>query len=504
MGTLLVAVLGLAVGAMLVEGLAPASAFPPDFVWGVGTASYQTEGAVSQDGRVSTIWDTFSHTPGKTFDNETGDVADNAYNMWKTDVALVAAMKGVGAYRFSIAWARVQHLNGSVNAAGIAHYSQLIDALLGAGITPWVTLYHWDLPSQFVDPGWVNASYIVPLFTAYADLCFNAFGDRVQHWVTMNEPHSFCTSGYLDGSEAPGRCSDRSVCPAGNSVTEPYLCMHAVALAHASVVALYRGRYQPSQHGVVGMSTDGNWAEPLSGSVQDKAASERSMLFSLGMFTDPIILGDYPDVVKVSAGPLLPQFTEEERVLLKGSTDFIALNHYTSRYVGQPSYPQPAPGQGYNDDQWVNTSTTDAAGNPIGPPSGSSWLLVTPQFFPSILGWIHQRYPALPIYVTENGVDVPGESSLPLSQALNDTFRIQYLHGYISGMASALAAGVPVRGYFCWALLDNFEWEDGYRYRFGLHHVEYNNSLNRIPKASASWYSALASTGEIPGPGSVL
>jgi len=288
------------------------------------------------------------------------------------------------------------------------------------------------------------------------------------------------------------------VCPEGNSVTEPYLCVHSVALAHASAVNVFRTKYQPKNGGAIGMTTDAGWAEPLTSSPEDQAASERSMLFNLGIFTDPIIFGDYPDVVKASAGSLLPAFTDAEKALLKGSVDFFALNHYTSRYVGQPNYPQPSPGQGFDADMWVNTTTYDIHGTPIGPQAASSWLLITPQFFPNILAWVHARYPSLTIYITENGVDVPGEDSMPLAQALNDTYRINYLHGYLSALESSINSGIPVAGYFCWSLMDNFEWSDGYHFRFGLHYVQYNVSQNRIPKASAQWYSELASTGIIP------
>ena len=488
---------------LLIVCVAPtltSGAFPRNFAWGTGTASYQIEGAVTQDGRVPTIWDIFSHTPGKTAGGGTGDVADDSYNKWPIDIALMKTM-GIPAFRFSIAWSRIITLDGRVNQRGIDHYNTLINALLSNNIQPYVTLYHWDLPAQFSTfnvstHGWLDSDYIVPHFVRYADVCFGAFGDRVKHWTTFNEPQSFCLIGYESGVHAPGRCSDRTKCAEGNSVTEPYLCIHSVALAHAYAVNIFRTKYR-DQGGLIGMTTDASWYEPLTNSTADRAASERALAFHLGAFTDPIITGDWNPIMKERAGKLLIPFTDAEKRVLRGSVDFFALNHYTSRFIGAPSGTPPPPGQGFDADSWVNIQNY-RNGVAIGPPADSPWLLVTPQWFPNLMRWVHRRYPALDIYITENGCDVPNENSFPLQQALNDTFRVNYLHDYIQGIQQVLNEGLPIKGYFLWSLLDNYEWADSYSKRFGIHYVDYPNNQTRYAKRSSKWYAQLIATGQIP------
>jgi beta-glucosidase/6-phospho-beta-glucosidase/beta-galactosidase len=356
---------------------------------------------------------------------------------------------------------------------------------------------------------------------------------------------------------------ERTTGSAGNSTTEPYLCIHSSLLAHAAAVSIFRAQRR-NNIGLIGMTVDTNWPEPWlvlffshvfesfylvmqvsdcnhtqtenggyssrlchenvliphikysihnvftprtstknhrTDSAQDAAASDRSIQFSLGIFMGPCVFGDYPSIVKRRAGAVLPSFTPDQQRALKGSIDFLAINHYTSRYVRQPTGAEPAPGQGYREDKWTDTLTEDAHGNPIGPVADSSWLYVTPQFFAKLLQWIAKAYPGLDIYITENGVDVPNEGELPLQQALNDTFRVQYLHDYITAMSVALKEGVPLKGYFVWSLMDNFEWADGYSKRFGIHYVQYNVSgLPRWPKRSAKWFAALAASGSIPDP----
>lgn len=313
-------------------GLLNAERIP--FLWGTATAAYQIEGSVAVDGRTPSIWDTFSHIPGKVFNNDNGDVADDSYVRFREDIRLMKAM-GVTAHRFSLSWSRIiPDDSGTVNRKAIEHYNQFIDELLRNEIQPMVTLYHWDLPDYLERKyeGWLS-SEIVTDFSHYAETCFAAFGDRVKYWITINEPWTFCYLGYVAGAFAPGRCSDRSKCAVGNSATEGYLAAHNVLNAHAAAVHVYRTKFQTSQRGEIGITLNHDWNEPLTSSAIDVAAAERKNLFSMGWFGDPIVFGKYPDVMRQVVGARLPEFTEEQSELLRGSFDFWALNHYSAKYI---------------------------------------------------------------------------------------------------------------------------------------------------------------------------
>jgi len=374
-----------------------------------------------------------------------------------------------------------------VNQAGIDHYNQVFNALLANGIVPLVTLYHWDLPLALDQQygGWLNFS-MATYFQLYADTVFAAFGDRIQNWLTFNEPLTFCVQGYSDGGiHAPGRCSPPT-CAAGNSSTEPYLCGHSVLLAHSAAVNLYRQKYQAQQKGRIGITLNTDFGVPYSSSSDDKAAAERNMEWQCSWFADPIFFGDYPPSMKTAVGSRLPQFTPDQSKALLGTWDFYGLNHYTSKYI--QNRPIPNPSDGWNDDQGTTVTPYGPDGQPIGPPADSSWLFVVPEGIYNILKWISDRYDYPPIFITENGVDVPGESSMSLADALNDTFRVNFYSGYIDNVMRAVSEGVDVRAYFAWSLMDNFEWADGYNKRFGLHYVDYNDNLKRYQKQSAIWY----------------
>jgi len=468
------------------------SVFPKDFVWGSATASYQVEGAYNVS-RGLTIWDDFSHTPGKVANGATGDVAVDHYHRYVEDVALMKSL-GLKNYRFSIAWSRLFPTGiAPANPDGFQFYNNLINELLKNDIEPFVTLFHWDIPSA-IDNAWLNAS-VVDYFAAYANASFAAFGDRVKKWITFNEPLTFTHLGYGTGTHAPGRCSDRTQCSAGNSSTEPYIATHHVLLSHAAAVQIYRSQYQTTQGGVIGITLNCDYAEPYSTSADDQAASERHLEFQLSWYADPIFKGDYPQSMKDLVGDRLPQFTDAEKKQLNGSWDYFGLNHYTSGY--SQNNPAAPVGQGWDTDQQVNVLTS-RDGQMIGVQADSPWLLVVPWGIYKMLNWVSARYGNPPIYITENGVSVPNENSLPLTDALNDTFRVSYYDQYISNVSKAIDGGVNVKGYFAWSLMDNFEWADGYTKRFGLVHIDYDNNLTRIPKASAKWYSELVANGNIP------
>jgi len=460
---------------------------PSDFIWGTATASYQVEGAWKEDGRGLSIWDVFSHTPGKTHNGDTGDVADDHYHKLKEDIELMTAM-GLTHYRMSLSWSRILPDGVHVNKMGLEHYRREMQMLRSAGISIACTLYHWDLPQALDDiGGWLNAT-IVQYYLNYAEICFQMFSPYVTHWLTFNEPLTFTVLGYGAGIHAPGRCSDRTMCPAGNSSTEPYITTHNVLRSHAWAVKLYRDSYQAKFAGNIGIVVNSKCYEVLSNSTEDKDAQFRHMMWMLGWYADPVYFGDYPDVMKERVGDRLPTFTDKEKTLLRGSVDFFALNHYTSSYVANNPNPQPGPPTVDTDQSVLLPRYKD--GVPIGKMADSDWLWVVPWGMRKLLNWVYDRYKQ-DIIITENGVDVPNESSLPLQEALNDTFRVDFIRDYTDNVFLAIEDGVPVKGYFCWSLMDNFEWADGYSKRFGLHYVDYAHGLQRYQKQSAKFYAEM-------------
>lgn len=452
--------------------------FPERFVWGAATAAHQIEGAWLEDGRGLSIWDAFTHTPGKTFQGHTADVTCDHYHRLEEDVALMKAM-GLKAYRFSIAWSRViPQGRGTVNEAGIAFYNRLIDALVAHGITPWVTLYHWDLPLalQLELDGLLNPE-IADHFARYAAVCFERFGDRVKHWITLNEPWCSAVLGHGIGYFAPGRISQ----------TEPYVAAHNLLRAHGKIVDVYRRKYQATQRGVIGITNNCDWREPKTDTPADRAAAQRGLEFFLGWFADPVFLGDYPECMRAAVGERLPRFSDADRALVHGSSDFFGLNFYGGMYAAEPAPGEsmaglaPTGNGGMAEDQRVILSD-----DPAWEKTDLNWNIV-PQFCRQMLGWIDRRYGHPPIYITENGCALPGEDDV--SVAVNDRRRIDFIHRYLAAAQAAIAEdGVDLRGYFVWSLMDNFEWALGYSKRFGLHHVDYRTS-RRTPKESARWYA---------------
>uniref|UniRef100_M4BK81 beta-glucosidase n=1 Tax=Hyaloperonospora arabidopsidis (strain Emoy2) TaxID=559515 RepID=M4BK81_HYAAE len=461
--------------------------FPEGFMWGTATAAYQVEGATSEDGRGDSIWDAFCRTPNKVINNDTGDKAVDHYHRYKEDVQLMKKM-GLHAYRFSIAWPRILPGGiGNVNEEGVAFYNNLINELLANNITPIVTLYHWDLPLplQIEYDGWLGGKFIQEAFTQYARVCFQRFGDRVKNWLTLNEPWCSAFLGYGTGSHAPGRkCKPQ---------TEAYLAGHNLLLAHARAVEAYRNEFQAAQMGVIGITLNCDWREPkpTDDSVQkarNKEAAERSLLFHLGWFADPVYAGDYPQVMKDRCGLRLPEFTDDEKTLLKGSSDFFGLNHYGLNYA-EPS-----------DEYEANVPPPDDSTGGYGPDEGTkltsddSWKRTDMGWnaagwgFQKLLLWIQKRY-TIPhgIVVTENGCAWPDRTK---EEAQNDDFRVDFYKDYLAGLHNALAQGADVRGYFAWSFVDNFEWAEGYAKRFGMHWVDYE-TMERTPKKSAHWFGSV-------------
>lgn len=382
------------------------SSFPEGFIFGTGTSAYQYEGAVDERGR--NIWDTFSHTPGKTADGGTGDVANDFYHRYKEDLNFITAMN-MDTFRFSLAWSRILPngtISGGVSKTGVAFYNSLIDEVVARGLTPFVTISHFDTPQALEDKyGGFLSENLVKDYVEYADLCFSLFGDRVKLWNTFNEPTVFCMNGYGTGIMAPGRCSDASSCAAGDSGTEPYTAAHTLLLAHAQAVKLYRTKYQQSQQGQIGITQVSHWFVPYDPSSDaDLHAQKRALDFMFGWFMHPIVYGEYPGTMRRLVGARLPEFTTEQKELLKGSFDFIGLNYYTSNYAKAAPAPNKLEKPSYGTDNRVN-QTGFRDGVPIGPPAYTPIFYNYPPGLRELLLYAKKRYNNPAIYITENGTD---------------------------------------------------------------------------------------------------
>ncbi|CAI0414979.1 unnamed protein product [Linum tenue] len=402
-------------------------------------------------------------------------------------------MKSIGlqAYRFSLSWDGIlpRTVEGGPNQEGIEYYNNLINELLVNGVKPFVTIFHFDLPEalkrEYV--GFLSPK-VVKDFVAYADVCFKHFGDRVQHWVTINEPLSYSLFAYGTGMMAPGQCSKwmNLNCTGGDSATEPYIVAHNLLLAHATTVKLYREKYQAIQKGKTGTAHVSQWGIPLSDSKQDHKATRRGMDFMLGWFMDPLATGNYPRSMRAIMKKQLPKFSKEESKMLKGSFDFVGLNYYTTFYVSNAPPSNPL----------FSSSTTDSRTNaspvkngvPIGPKGGLSWQYIYPKGIRDVVLYTKKKYNNPLIYITENGMGEVNNETLSLTEALNDTLRVQCSQKRDSTCFSITRDGTRVKGYFAWSLFDNFEWTMGYSVRFGINYVDYKNGLKRYPKQSALWF----------------
>ncbi|KAL5553666.1 hypothetical protein UlMin_041067 [Ulmus minor] len=487
----LLVVLGLLIGSCRCDEINRGS-FPKGFVFGTASSAFQYEGAVKEDGRGPSVWDTFSHTFGKVIDFSNADVADDQYHRYNEDIQLMKDMR-MDAYRFSISWTRIfPNGTGEINQAGIDHYNKIIDALLAKGIEPYVTLYHWDLPQALEDRygGWLNRK-IIKDFAVYTETCFEKFGDRVKHWIIFNEPHTFTVQGYDVGLQAPGRCSILlgAICRAGNSATEPYIVAHNVLLSHAAAANIYRTKYKPEQKGSVGIAFDVIWFEPYSNSTEDMEATQRAQEFQLGWFLDPLMFGDYPSSMRERVGSRLPTFSRSEASLLKGSLDFVGINHYTTFYAR------------HNKSNVIGTLLNDSVSDSgaitlpfkgfkaIAERANSIWLYIVPEGMRKLMNYIKQKYNNPLVIITENGMDDPNSVFISIKDALKDEKRIRYHSGYLTNLlASIKEDGCNIKGYFVWSLLDNWEWGAGYTSRFGLYFVDYKDKLKRYPKNSVQWF----------------
>ncbi|KAF3322789.1 beta-glucosidase 22-like protein [Carex littledalei] len=463
------------------------SDFPSSFVFGSATSAYQVEGAAYEDGRTPSIWDMFTHQ-GMMPDKSTGDVAADGYHKYKDDVKLMADM-GLEAYRFSISWSRlIPDGTGDPNPAGLEYYNNLIDELVKHGIQVHVMLYQLDLPEILQDEygGWMSPE-IIDDFTAYADVCFREFGNRVKYWTTLAEPNIISLAGYDQGSWPPSQCSKPFGvvnCTSGNSTVEPYVVMHNLLLSHASVYNLYRNNYYVTQKGMVGINVYSFGLLPFSDSAADLKAAQRFRDFFIGWILDPLAFGHYPSVMREVVGSRLPTFTKQQSQILKGSFDFIGLNHYMTLYVMDYSNKTNSGPRDYSADTLVRITDNKNAtpGSQFTPDIRN--VEPDPDGLQHMLEYLKKVYGNPPIYIQENGRGLASNSSL------EDTERTEYVRSYIGGTLTAIRNGVDVRGYFVWSFIDLFEYMTGYETTFGLFSVDFNSDdLTRRPKHSAHWYS---------------
>ncbi|GAB2805629.1 GH1 family beta-glucosidase [Streptomyces chlorus] len=466
------------------------AAFPPAFLWGSATSAYQIEGAVREDGRTPSIWDTFSHTPGKTAGGETGDIAVDHYHRYRDDVAMMADL-GLGAYRFSVSWPRVQPTGrGPAVQRGLDFYRKLVDELLEHGIKPAVTLYHWDLPQELEDAGGWPERDTAHRFAEYAQIVGEALGDRVEQWITLNEPWCSAFLGYASGVHAPGRTDPAASLRAA----------HHLNLAHGLGTKALRS-VMPARNSVA-ISLNSSVVRPLSpGDPADLAAVRTIDDLANGIFHGPILKGAYPETLLEATSSLTDWSYVQggDLELIHQPLDALGLNYYTPSLVSaaDPDAKGPrADGHGESAHSPWPAADHVAFHQAPGERTEMGWA-VDPTGLHDLIMRYTREAPGLPLYITENGAaydDKPGADG-----AVHDPERVAYLHGHLSAVRRAITDGADVRGYYLWSLMDNFEWAYGYEKRFGAVHVDYATQV-RTPKASALWYGRAARSGALPEP----
>lgn len=445
--------------------------FMKNFIWGVTTASYQIEGGVKEGGRGETIWDRFSHIPGNVLHDDNGDIACDAYHRTEEDVNLLKEL-GVKAYRFSIAWSRIfPEGYGKVNEEGIAYYEKLIDGLLEAGIEPYVTLYHWDLPQALQDEGgWTNRK-TADYFFEYCKVIFERFGDRVKNWITLNEPWVVAFIGHYTGEMAPGI----------RDFSAALLASHVQLLGHGKVVKLFREMGLPGQIGITLNLSPKEALKREDGENEvileaDEAAAVRHDGYTNRWFLDPVFYGKYPEDMWEwygKKGVVLPRILEGDMECISVPVDFLGINYYNIDYNVQDTSVWP-----------LEFRSGFSGGNPM----SHYQMPIIPEGLKKILVRVHKDYHPAKIYITENGTsfqDYPDRNG-----EVVDNKRIDYIYTHLEKCHEAICEGVPLEGYFVWSLFDNFEWNTGYENRFGLLYVD-RKTQNRIKKKSFYWYKSV-------------
>ncbi|CAN0923783.1 Beta-glucosidase 24 [Linum grandiflorum] len=468
--------------------------FPPGFIFGTATSSYQIEGAHNYTyGKGPSIWDRFTHNyPDRILGGGNGDVAIDHYHKFMEDIARMKFMN-VDAYRFSLSWPRIipsGKRSDGVNQQGIDFYHTLLDALIENEIKPYVTIWHWDTPQGLEAEygGFLNRS-IVKDFEDYCDLVFEEYGSKVHKWITLNEPMGNSMKAYDEGVFAPGHCSvwvDRK-CQLGDSATEPYIVTHNQLLAHSAAYHLYKNKYSHLT-AEIGITYVSHWFVPYSNSTENKDAAQRALEWMYGWYMDPITYGHYPRSMVDLLGSRLPTFDEEESRLLKNSYDFLGLNYYTGYYVKNNENFDPDHLRYATDNHGITTPDRD--GVFIGPHLGSYWQYLYPEGLRLLLEYTQENYGDPVIYITENGMSAKDNATQTLAEALDDDTRVDFYNQHLTSVWRAIKEKqVKVKGYFAWSYADNFEWNEGYTVRFGLYYINYTD-VSRHPKHSACWYTS--------------
>ena len=442
--------------------------FPDGFLWGSATAAYQVEGAATEGGRGTSIWDTFSRTPGKVVGGDTGDTACDHYHRYPEDVGLMREL-GLSAYRFSIAWPRIFPTGGGrPNPAGLDFYKRLVETVRAAGIEPWATLYHWDLPQALQDAGgWANRD-TVGRFGEYAHAVGVALGDGIPRWITQNEPWVASSLGHLSGDHAPGT----------RDLATSLQVAHHLLLSHADAMAALRAEARPGDQ--VGVTLNLAPVEPDGDSQADLEAADHLDAYVNRWFLDPLFHGRYPDDLLHYFGAAAPEVQGDDLARIAAPLDFLGVNYYFRAVVRHDPTDPP-----------VGAAMVTPSGRPL---TAMGWE-VYPEGLHDILTRVHRDYAPPALYVTENGAAFEDR---PRDGRVDDPERRAFLHDHLLQALRAIEAGVPLRGYFAWSLLDNFEWSYGYAKRFGLIHVDYGTQERTI-KASGRWYAEVTRENAVEG-----
>lgn len=460
--------------------------FPKDFLFGAASAAYQVEGAWNEDGKGVSNWDTFSKIPGKTFEGTNGDVAIDHYHRYKEDIKLMAEM-GLESYRFSISWPRIMpEGNEKVNEKGIEFYSKLIDECLSYGIVPFATLYHWDMPDCLEkNGGWTNKK-TVEAFVTYAKTCFEAFGDRVKHWITFNETIVFCNSGYLTGAHPPGIVND---------VKKYFTATHNVFTAHAKAVVEYK---KLKQFGEIGITHVFSPAFSVDDKEENIAAAYHANQYEIAWYYDPILKGSYPKYVveQLKLKGLEPDWTVEELELLKTAAkdnDFIGLNYYQPRRViknettveesseSLREHITGAPGSASFDGVYRTVRMEDKKYTKWG------WE-ISPEAFLDGLRTLKKDYGNIKLYITENGL---GDEDPIIEGEIVDVPRIKFIEAHLKVIKAAIYEGINLKGYYAWSVIDLLSWLNGYKKQYGFIYVDRKNNYERKKKLSFYWYKKI-------------
>ncbi|MET8354001.1 MULTISPECIES: GH1 family beta-glucosidase [unclassified Micromonospora] len=433
--------------------------FPRDFGWGAATSAYQIEGAAKEDGRGESVWDTFSRTPGRTRNGDTGDVAADHYHRYAEDLDLMRDL-GLRSYRFSISWPRIQpDGTGAPNQRGLDFYRRLLDGLHERGIAPMATLFHWDLPQALQDAdGWESRD-TAHRFADYADAVFRALGDRVPVWLTVNEPKTVVQNGYLGGHHAPGRQDPDAA----------YLVAHHLQLAHGLAVRALRAA---GGTGRIGPALNLHPCYPADDSPQAAAAARLYDGYENRLYLDSLLKGSYPSDVLADLGPqsrMARGIRDGDLAVISSPVDLLAVQYYTPIYV-----------------------TADGGTVQRWPTSEAEWQQIYPDGMYDILTRVTREYGPIPLTVTENGLPTP--DAIAADGSVDDASRISFLRDHLAAAHRAIAAGVPLESFHVWSLLDNFEWDEGYDQRWGLVYVDYPTQ-RRVLKSSAHWYRSVIADG---------